>query len=109
MPVSGPWPRPWTRGCGGPWTFWRAYGGEEFACLLPETGVEGVRQVAQGLRQAVRALALPHEEMRSGIVTASFGIAALVPDGTQDASSLVAVADQMLYLAKSAGRDQVAG
>lgn len=85
------------------------YGGEEFACLLPETGLEGVRWVARDLHQALRALRLPHEDARLGFVTASFGVAALVPDAAPDASGLVSLADRMLYAAKAAGRDQVAG
>lgn len=85
------------------------YGGEEFACLLPETGLEGVRWVARDLHQALRALRLPHEDSRLGFVTASFGVAALVPDASPDASGLVSLADRMLYAAKAAGRDQVAG
>jgi diguanylate cyclase (GGDEF)-like protein len=85
------------------------YGGEEFVCLLPETGLDGVRQVARDLCQAVRTLGIPHEGTRDGIVTASFGVAAVVPDNSTEVHGLVALADRMLYAAKAAGRDHVAG
>jgi PleD family two-component response regulator len=37
------------------------YGGEEFVCVLLETGEDGARVVAEQLRNAVQAVQVPHE------------------------------------------------
>ncbi len=79
-------------------------GGEEFAILLPETGV-AARRVAEGLRATIAALVVVH--MAQAIrVTASFGVAQLSPIDC-DFRSMLARADKALYLAKDAGRDEV--
>lgn len=53
------------------------YGGEEFAVILPNTTIEGAKQVADRLVKAIEALALPHETYPSGdIVTLSCGVSA---------------------------------
>jgi len=40
-------------------------------------------------------------------VTASFGVAAMVPDRDDAAATLTAIADEALYEAKRLGRDRV--
>ncbi|MDM4765773.1 sensor domain-containing diguanylate cyclase [Pelomonas sp. SE-A7] len=83
------------------------YGGEEFLCLLPDTDAAGARKVAEGLLDAVRALALRHEDSPTAqIVTLSIGVATGRPlDGSPEA--LLREADAALYAAKSSGRDRV--
>ena len=76
------------------------YGGEEFALLLPNTTLEQAVQVAERLRQQIRAIKNPH-----AFVSASFGVAAY-RSGTPPAT-LVYEADAALYRAKRNGRDQV--
>lgn len=84
------------------------YGGEEFACLLAHADVNVALTVAQRIGATVRALALPHPASPTApVVTVSIGCAACVPLAGQDASSLVQLADQALYAAKAAGRNQV--
>jgi diguanylate cyclase (GGDEF)-like protein/PAS domain S-box-containing protein len=78
------------------------WGGEEFMVLLPESTAEGARHVAEKLRTAVSATAFD----TVGQVTISLGIAAFRPGDTVD--TLADRADRALYLAKAAGRDQVA-
>ncbi len=86
------------------------YGGEEFVCLLPETSIDGARQLAESLRRRVEALALPHAASAvSGHVTISLGVASRVARSGSSAAELVSQADACLYQAKSAGRNQVAG
>ena len=76
------------------------WGGEEFLVLLPDTPPQGAELVANRLRQAVADLSgLPTT------VTVSIGIAACAQDDTP--FDLVARADEALYRAKRAGRDQV--
>jgi diguanylate cyclase (GGDEF)-like protein len=87
------------------------YGGEEFVLLLPGADGAAALQTAEHLLQALRALALPHLKARAAaIVTASVGVAALLPDRGADLSALTPVllgtADAALYQAKAAGRDR---
>ncbi|MFC6616932.1 diguanylate cyclase [Deinococcus radiophilus] len=81
------------------------YGGEEFALLLPDTGLAGTQMVAERLRRAVLDLSLPHQAHPLGQVTISLGAASL--HGVTG-SELVQAADGALYAAKRAGRNRVA-
>ncbi|MEQ8493082.1 MAG: diguanylate cyclase, partial [Gammaproteobacteria bacterium] len=84
------------------------YGGEEFAILLPETDSEHAAAVAEGIRDALLQLGLPHERsLVAPVLTASFGVAALVPDGESAPEVLVEQADKALYAAKASGRNRV--
>ncbi|HEX8304854.1 MAG TPA: sensor domain-containing diguanylate cyclase [Jatrophihabitans sp.] len=79
-------------------------GGEEFAMVLPDAGLQDARVVAERLRAQLRARTIP---AIGSSVTASFGIAELQPaDAT--AENLLHRADQAMYRAKALGRDQVA-
>ena len=86
-------------------------GGEEFAVVLPETGLEQALLVCRKLREGVAT-----EPFRSGTtrltVTASFGVAGIesVPRKPKGlAERLLSIADRALYRCKEAGRDRVAG
>jgi diguanylate cyclase (GGDEF)-like protein len=84
------------------------YGGEEFVCILPDTPLEGAKQKANELEQAVRALGIAHEKSDvCGVVTISLGVAAAHPAKGENPADLVASADGQLYLAKRSGRGQV--
>jgi diguanylate cyclase (GGDEF)-like protein len=79
------------------------YGGEELLIVLQDADLAAALEVAQRLRRAVAAAALPHPSGIGGAVTVSIGVAA----GDQDAGGLLARADAALYAAKHAGRDRV--
>lgn len=88
------------------------YGGEEFLCLLPATDAAGAAAVAERLRAAVQALALPHAHSGvASVLTVSVGVAhwAAAPGGPPAAAAetLLAAADAALYEAKHAGRNRV--
>jgi diguanylate cyclase (GGDEF)-like protein/PAS domain S-box-containing protein len=84
------------------------YGGEEFAILLSQTDRAGAEQVAEALRWAVQALAIPHDTSQvSQFVTMSIGIATMLPLQHQLPEELIKRADQALYLAKEQGRDRI--
>lgn len=84
------------------------FGGEEFAVLLPEVDEEEACRVARRLLEAVRAAAIPREDIPgSPIVTASFGVASGTPSEMRDRSLMIR-ADGQLYLCKSSGKNCVA-
>ncbi|ARJ66829.1 diguanylate cyclase [Magnetospirillum sp. ME-1] len=84
------------------------YGGEEFAVIMPNTGLDGALHVAERIRDAVLALAMPHgASLTADCVTLSIGAAAFVPTEEHRAEDLVAAADAALYRAKHQGRNRV--
>jgi len=84
------------------------YGGEELAILLPEIGYEGALRVGLRLNRAISALRVPHRASPiSPWLSASAGVATIVPSGEQAPEALVTQADQALYQAKAAGRNRV--
>ena len=83
------------------------YGGEEFAVLLPGSDAAGACVVAEAVRDAIYALAVPHETSEEQRVTVSIGVAAMVPTEQIDAVELIAMSDDALYSAKHAGRNRV--
>lgn len=83
------------------------YGGEEFACLLPEIDGDNLNTVAEKIRAAVAALAIPHQSSPvSDTVTVSIGIAS-THDCEGRRQALLQQADACLYRAKDAGRNRV--
>ncbi|MDI1257805.1 diguanylate cyclase [Aquabacterium sp.] len=86
------------------------YGGEEFACLLPETELAGAMQVAHHLEQSVRDLGVVHEDSAvADRVTISLGVAVKTANSPATFEELLTTADEQLYKAKNAGRAQVSG
>ncbi len=85
------------------------YGGEEFAALLPGTTEAGARIVAERIRAAVLAAAMPHADSPHGLVTVSLGVASMAPARGDAPDALIALADGALYRAKQAGRNQLRG
>ncbi len=81
------------------------YGGEEFAVLLPETGLDGAEQLAHRLQTALLRLRLPEIGGDRPPVTASFGVAAF--PAARNAEQLLSAADGALYRAKAAGKNRV--
>lgn len=86
------------------------FGGEEFVLLLPETDLTGALALAERIRAAVEALAMPHTgNPPRDVVTVSIGVATAHPGGVPapEAEDLVRRADAALYRAKSGGRNRV--
>ena len=77
------------------------YGGEEFSVLLPETNLEEAQTIAERIRRHVEDTKFPKRK-----VTVSIGIATL--GGTlDDKERLIKAADDALYAAKRAGRNNI--
>ncbi len=84
------------------------YGGEEFLAILPEQSLESAAQAAERLRRGVEDLRMPHEARTpAGLVTISAGVAMLSPNSSKSVEELLKEADEALYKAKEAGRNNV--
>lgn len=84
------------------------YGGEEFTLVMGATGADAAFAVACELVERVAALDIPHSASPTApVVTASIGVATLVPDAQMASSALFQAADQALYEAKNGGRNRV--
>ncbi len=81
------------------------YGGDEFAVLLVETSKTGARLYAERIRQVVATFPFSHGKT----VTASFGVSSLPDDEAATSEALFRAADEALYGAKRAGKNQVMG
>ncbi|MFP4130845.1 MAG: diguanylate cyclase [Thiohalospira sp.] len=77
------------------------WGGEEFLAVLPHTDAEGTRRVAEDLRRALEAEAMP----AIGTVTMSLGCSTYQPGEGTDL--FIKRLDDALYAAKNAGRNRV--
>ncbi len=81
------------------------FGGEEFTILAPETNEEGALILADRVMEAFRTnkfRSLPPESR----ITTSIGLAAEFARDDEVAKTLLARADEALYVAKRNGRDQ---
>jgi two-component system cell cycle response regulator len=82
------------------------YGGEEFVSVLPQTGDEAARLIAERLRRIVES-----HDFGSGPsprrITTSIGVACHPGSGARSAVELLQQADLALYRAKEAGRNRV--
>jgi diguanylate cyclase (GGDEF)-like protein len=81
-------------------------GGEEFALLLPQTGLEAAHTLAQRICQSLHDLNIAIGDAGTLSPTASLGIATLQQDD-KTFSSLLDRADRAMYVAKEEGRNRV--
>jgi diguanylate cyclase (GGDEF)-like protein len=79
------------------------WGGEEFLLLLPRTDAAGAVELAEKVREAIAALAIPGIDTGA---TGSLGVAAY-PLHASSGEALVRAADEAMYAAKRGGRDRV--
>jgi diguanylate cyclase (GGDEF)-like protein/PAS domain S-box-containing protein len=83
------------------------YGGEEFAIILADTGLEGGMHVASRVQQRLEALNLAHPASPLGRLTLSIGLAVAEPGSGESPEQLAAHCDQALYRAKHEGRNRI--
>ncbi|WP_054974048.1 GGDEF domain-containing protein [Paenibacillus sp. A3] len=83
------------------------YGGEEFVIVLPVTDGRGALYVAERMRSEVERLRIPHRGSAvSSFVTASLGVATMIPVRNVSLRELIIRADKALYRAKQEGRNR---
>jgi diguanylate cyclase (GGDEF)-like protein/PAS domain S-box-containing protein len=80
-------------------------GGEEFAVLLPDTGIDAAEELAQRIRQRAIDTPLMHGTERLA-VTVSIGIDSMLATDAEAAQTLTR-ADIALYRAKEHGRNRI--
>ena len=96
------------------------YGGDEFVMVLPDTSLEQALEIADEIRSAIQAAVFLSREWGfsmpplhlGGILTASIGLAAYVPDPSRsgpvelEKGELLRRADAAMYRAKSLGKNK---
>ena len=82
-------------------------GGDEFGVVATATNLSDAVRLAQRLRAAIDALALPLEGNVAVKVTLSIGVAVLDPTWASPIDELMGNADLALYEAKRSGRNAV--
>lgn len=82
-------------------------GGEEFCVLMPGATAQSATEIAERIRDAIEALAIPHGG-QEGVpyVTVSIGAATAIAKFCDSKEQLIAAADKALYEAKRGGRNQ---
>jgi diguanylate cyclase (GGDEF)-like protein len=81
------------------------WSGQEFLCLLPETGQAATESMAEALRKAIESASAPLLDLELRI-TASFATASF-PDDGDSIDRLLAALGAALHQAKTTGRNRV--
>ena len=85
------------------------YGGEEFAVILPNTGLEGAKKVADGIRERISTKKLVNRATNQDLGKITVSIGAGLFDFGEPLGPLIKRTDQALYKAKATGRNRVVG
>ncbi|MCG6202578.1 GGDEF domain-containing protein [Psychromonas antarctica] len=84
------------------------YGGEEFALVFDDTSLEQAKQLAIKLLDKIVDLNIQNKNSPiKNYLTASIGLAEIIPNIGSEESELISKADIMLYKAKDNGRNRV--
>lgn len=84
------------------------WGGEEFAVVMTDASLDTVRTAAERGRMAIMQRGIKHEASSCApVVTASIGVASIVPNANNSIAELIHLADEALYAAKGRGRNRV--
>lgn len=82
------------------------YGGEEFAIIMFGADGPSALSMAQKLCISLADTQWKHEESAFGHITASVGVASVIPTEGRSPLELLKAGDEALYLAKARGRNQ---
>ena len=82
------------------------FGGDEFALVLPDTGVDGAVYVGERIRERLAAHRFLERDGLKISLTASVGVATL-PDTAMTAEGLIQAADRAMYWIKDRGKNGI--
>ncbi len=82
-------------------------GGEEFGMILNEIDLKHVSHFLNSLNAAIKELGIQNKEGVDGVVTISIGAILLSPDYQLSSDTVYKLADDLMYQAKGAGRNQI--
>jgi diguanylate cyclase (GGDEF)-like protein len=82
------------------------FGGDEFAVVLPETGVDGARSLARRLRDRIARFVFLADRGQGNRITASIGVATM-PDVADTVEGLLQAADAAMYRVKVHGKNGI--
>lgn len=80
-------------------------GGDEFGVLLKNCPLDQARQIAEKLRQSIKALRFAWQD-KTFEIGVSIGVVAITPDNL-DSASILSAADLSCYAAKDRGRNRI--
>jgi diguanylate cyclase (GGDEF)-like protein len=83
------------------------FGGDEFTVILPQTGPEGARIIADRIRCRLEETVFLEAFGLSVHITASFGISSF-PDHADSEKLLIQKADEAMYRVKGSGKNAIA-
>ncbi|MGB9731514.1 diguanylate cyclase [Calditerrivibrio nitroreducens] len=84
------------------------FGGEEFACVIPETSYDDALMIAGRIKSNISNLRLEHKASTiSPYVTVSIGGVCGIPTEMDEHFKMLERADEALYKAKQFGRNQI--
>lgn len=81
------------------------FGGEEFIVMLFNTPEEGAMMFAEDIRKRIEKSVIIYEDNKTS-VTASLGVATIIPNEDLNPIDLIEFADQAMYQAKNTGRNK---
>ncbi|MDP2808530.1 MAG: GGDEF domain-containing protein [Rhodocyclaceae bacterium] len=83
------------------------YGGEEFVVLLPDTPIEGARQLAEKIRTVVERCRIRRTKDSGTVANIAISLGVASFKAGESAVDFVGRVDAALYISKSAGRNRV--
>ena len=84
------------------------YGGEEFALVWADTPLKDAKLLCESLLKKVVELNIPNKNSPiCNYLTASIGLAEMIPTNKNKEQELIGEADRMLYRSKANGRSKI--
>ncbi len=84
------------------------YGGDEFACILPDTDLKDALKIAEKIRKSINSLKIEHKKsIVANYLTISMGVLTVNYSSVKSITEIIDSVDKLLYKAKDAGRNRI--